>query len=267
MTQVLGSLNHTPAPHAAASTGRVLMWRGGSVWISRGTGQVAPHAHHAIQLTLAPGHPIRIRSGNSGEWLETRAAIIRHDRTHQIDGGGHDALIIFIEPETRVGRAIAGRCGERDITVTAAPAIQEGARELLDQFEADAADDVLVTQAQALAQLFAGQPEHVAIVDPRITRALEWIQDHLGDELSLSDVAATTHLSPGRFRHLFVAQTGISFRAYVLWARVNQAVVLGLSGTSWTNAAQEVGFADAAHLSRTFRRMFGFAPTMLGKSE
>ena len=28
------------------------------------------------------------------------------------------------------------------------------------------------------------------------------------------------HLSPSRFRHLFVAQTGVSFRAYLLWARV-----------------------------------------------
>lgn len=36
-----------------------------------------------------------------------------------------------------------------------------------------------------------------------------------------------------------------------------------MGGMSWTDAAQEWGFADSAHLSRTCRRMFGIAPTML----
>ena len=79
-------------------------------------------------------------------------------------------------------------------------------------------------------------------------------------QLSLKEAAAVAHLSPSRFRHLFVAQTGVSFRAYVLWARVETAVGAAMSGRSWTVAAQEAGFADSAHLSRTCRRMFGFTP-------
>ena len=71
------------------------------------------------------------------------------------------------------------------------------------------------------------------------------------------------HLSPSRFRHLFVAQTGISFRAYLLWARVATAIDTGMHGSSWTQAAQDCGFADSAHLSRTCRKMFGIAPSML----
>ena len=83
--------------------------------------------------------------------------------------------------------------------------------------------------------------------------------------MSLQDAAAVAHLSPSRFRHLFVAQTGVSFRAYVLWARVETAVGAAMKGESWTAAAQDAGFADSAHLSRTCRRMFGFAPATLVK--
>jgi AraC-like DNA-binding protein len=36
-----------------------------------------------------------------------------------------------------------------------------------------------------------------------------------------------------------------------------------MAGSSWTEAAQQAGFADSAHLSRTCRRMFGIAPSML----
>jgi AraC-like DNA-binding protein len=35
------------------------------------------------------------------------------------------------------------------------------------------------------------------------------------------------------------------------------------AGGSLTDAAHEAGFADSAHLSRTFRRMFGVAPSSL----
>jgi AraC-like DNA-binding protein len=36
-----------------------------------------------------------------------------------------------------------------------------------------------------------------------------------------------------------------------------------LAGHSLTEAAYQGGFADAAHFSRTFRRMFGLPPSQL----
>ncbi|MBT9527048.1 MAG: helix-turn-helix domain-containing protein [Rhizobacter sp.] len=32
---------------------------------------------------------------------------------------------------------------------------------------------------------------------------------------------------------------------------------------SWTQAAHEAGFSDSAHLTRTFKRMFGLNPAAL----
>jgi transcriptional regulator GlxA family with amidase domain len=99
--------------------------------------------------------------------------------------------------------------------------------------------------------------------DPRITAALAWMRARLGSQIRLEDVAAAVHLSPGRFRHLFVQQTGTSLRAWLLWARVDRAVQAAFSGRSLTEAAHEAGFSDAAHLTRTCRRVFGLAPSML----
>ena len=85
----------------------------------------------------------------------------------------------------------------------------------------------------------------------------------LASPIRLQEVAQAVHLSPGRFRHLFVAQTGTSFRAWLLWARTEAAIAAATKGTSWTDAAQDAGFADAAHFTRTCRRVFGISPTML----
>ena len=87
--------------------------------------------------------------------------------------------------------------------------------------------------------------------------------EHCGDGDLGQQYLVTAALSPGRFRHLFVAHTGTSFRAYVLWTRLNVAIQFAMVGRSWTEAAHAAGFADSAHLTRTFRRMFGINPAAL----
>ncbi|HKO14945.1 MAG TPA: AraC family transcriptional regulator, partial [Gemmatimonadaceae bacterium] len=89
------------------------------------------------------------------------------------------------------------------------------------------------------------------------------IRSHLDAGLALDDVADVACLSPSRFRHLFVAETGMAFRPYILWRRFLYVWELLASGMSLSAAAHVAGFADAAHLTRTSRRMFGFPPSAL----
>lgn len=251
---------------ATVGSGRVLMWRGGTIWVSRATGLVQPHAHHAIQITLSPGGPIRLRSTSEPTWLDLNASIVMPDRTHQFDGRGQDIVMVFVEPESVVGRALIARFDDADLAAIDDRAVLGHARALLAAYEADADDRVIVDGAMGIVDLLAQTTAEPGAVDPRITRVLEWIGDRLDTPIALGQAAAIAHLSPSRFRHLFVAQIGISFRGYLLWARVRNAMVRGMAGDSWTVAAQASGFADSAHFSRTCRRMFGIAPTMLDRA-
>jgi len=243
--------------------GRVLLWKGGSVWVGRDTGQVQPHSHHAIQITLAANRPIRIRGAADDAWRETLAAIVMPDRWHVFDGCGQPVAMVFVEPETLAGRALLARHGERDVSLLPDDGLGELAAALHAVFEARGTDQALIEAAQRVVEHLAATPAGPQAVDRRIALVLDRVRGQPGAELTLAQAAAMAHLSPSRFRHLFVAQTGISFRAYLLWARVGFAVARGLAGGSWTEAAQQAGFADSAHLSRTCRRMFGLAPTML----
>jgi len=90
-----------------------------------------------------------------------------------------------------------------------------------------------------------------------------WAAARLDTPVSLADAATHVGLSSGRARHLFVEQTGLPFRTYLLWQRLTKAVELFSSGTSLTDAAHGAGFSDSSHLSRTFRRMFGIAADSL----
>ena len=50
---------------------------------------------------------------------------------------------------------------------------------------------------------------------------------------------------------------------FFLWCRLRAAAEIAMRGSSLTEAAHAAGFADSAHLSRTFRSMFGIAPSFL----
>lgn len=86
-------------------------------------------------------------------------------------------------------------------------------------------------------------------------------QSSLHKEINLEAIASKVYLSESRFAHLFKEQTGIPFRRYVLWCRMQAALKAVMQGQSFTQGAYEGGFADVAHLSRTFTEMFGVSPS------
>ena len=55
----------------------------------------------------------------------------------------------------------------------------------------------------------------------------------------------------------------MALRPYILWRRFLRVWELLSTGASLSSAAHAAGFADAAHLTRTSRRMFAFAPSAL----
>jgi AraC-like DNA-binding protein len=247
---------------AVSGVGRVMLWSGGSLWIGRDAGRVERHAHHAVQITLAMDSHVRMRHDHA-DWREHAGAIVMPHRAHQFDGCGHGVAQIFVEPETALGRALVQRHATEAVADLPRDTAQALVGPLRAAYRAKASDATLVALAQQAIAALAGPVPASGGVDPRIDCVLAWLRQRLDAPLSLGDAAAVAHLSPSRFRHLFVQQTGVSFRAYLLWARVATAVAAAMSGRSWTAAAQEAGFADSAHLSRTCRRMFGIAPATL----
>lgn len=249
---------------ATASTGRIYFWHSGSLWIGWGRGRTEWHAHHAHQLVVAPDASFRFRTEEDGGWQSFEGAVVPSHCPHQFEVDGIAVAHLFVEPESRAGRALAERFGTA--TVARLPAEEGGAaaRSLFAAFQSSPANEPMVAAAgQAVARLCGATTELDRALDPRLAHALQFIRDHVREPLALGDVAAAVALSESRLRHLFVAQTGSPFRAYLLWLRINLAIEAVMAGASWTEAAHHAGFADSAHLTRTHRRMFGIEPTAI----
>ena len=244
------------------AVGRVHLWQGGSLWIGRGHGRSDWHAHHALQIAVALDGVCRFREQVDGSWSEYRGAIVRSHRPHQFEVEGATMAQLFIEPETVEGRRLRDRFVDGISPLPDAPT-RAMARLLGDALHRRAPADQMVAAARAATLLLAGAAAPATLSDGRIDQAIAHIRSCIDAPIKLGEAAAAASLSPGRFRHLFVAQTGTSFRAYLLWTRLNVAIQFAMAGRSWTEAAHAAGFADSAHLTRTFRRMFGMNPAAL----
>jgi AraC family transcriptional regulator len=119
-----------------------------------------------------------------------------------------------------------------------------------------AANLALEWQHQCLPGLVSRQPTH-----PALAKAIETIRANpLGEHTHIT-LAQNVSLSPSRFAHVFSEQMGIPIRNYLLWQRLLLALSQLRQGSSVTTAAYASGFSDCAHLSRSFRRVFGATPT------
>jgi AraC-like DNA-binding protein len=96
-----------------------------------------------------------------------------------------------------------------------------------------------------------------------VLRAIDSIRGRSGDAPTLEELAQAVHLSPRRFRHLFVEETGMPLRSYQVWRRLLRVWELLMQGESLVHAAHAAGFSDSAHLSRTCRTMFGLSPSAM----
>ena len=191
-----------------------MLWSGGSLWIGRDAGRGETHAHHAIQIALAMDSGFLMADGNS-ECCEHWGAIVTPDRPHRFDGRGQSMAMIFVEPETSQGRALLQRYATADITDLERDTVEALVAPLRTAYAAGAHSEALVAMGQHVVAALAGHVPSAGSVDPRVSRAIAWVRARLDSSVSLRDAADVANLSPSRFRHLFVAQTGVSFRAYL----------------------------------------------------
>ena len=239
----------------------VYFWDGGWIGVGRGGGVVAPHSHHAVQISIGLNGPVRFQHAD-GPWQEMTAGAVLPDVLHSFDGGDSDLVMLFVDPESHEGRwlrdslrSAVSECPPERIAdyLPALRAFQQ---------ERPAPDAAVRTIRGVVGALCAGPPP-LTRMDDRIVRAMQVIAERDVARLKLDDVARTVFLSPSRFAHLFTEEMGLPFRRYLLWRKLSRAMVEFGRGSNLSNAAHAAGFSDSAHLTRSWHQMFGISPTVM----
>ena len=230
---------------------RIVVWEGASLWVVDATPvkSVEPrrtdfHAHHAIQVTLELGGRFRLATADAE--VGGSAVAVVADARHVFEAEGLVGFV-FIEPEARLGRA-AARTLFDGVELAAVPPDRLGdmGARIAAAYRASVRDDAaLIELGRALVAGLAGDAKADA-PDVSVRNIIAWAADQIDGRVSLSDAVALSGLSAGRLRHLFVEQTGLPFRTYLLWLRLTRAVQGFATGASLTQAAHEAGLARPA---------------------
>lgn len=220
------------------------------------------HAHHALEIVMSFDKPFFI-SKNGQQPEESVCSLIAPDVPHQF--AGQDAYYIFLFLEGEASKAMRL---ENALSIQQQGIIQYSGNDLeavkeyfkswflnpQSTYKPAAIIDILINAIAPCTTVLNS-------IRPGIQDALNIIQQSLHEDVSIENIATRVFLSESRFAHLFKEQTGIPFRKYILWCRLQAAVKAVLQGQSLTKAAYEGGFSDIAHLSRTFTEMFGVSPS------
>jgi AraC family transcriptional regulator len=102
-------------------------------------------------------------------------------------------------------------------------------------------------------------------LSPRAWKQLrQFVEEHLGADISLEDMAQIARLSPYHFSRCFKETAGTSPHQYLIARRVQRAQeLLTDSNLSLSDVARQSGFADQSHLSRHMKRLLGVTPKSL----
>ncbi len=101
-----------------------------------------------------------------------------------------------------------------------------------------------------------------------IRLALEWLEQRLGDALSVTDLAEVSGLSESHFRQRFHQEMGISPSDFIARKRVQKAkTMLRGSDLSITEIAFQLGFQSSPYFAAVFKKLTGHTPSQFRDAE
>ena len=91
---------------------------------------------------------------------------------------------------------------------------------------------------------------------------LDWVNDHLDEEITITALADVAAVSRATVTRMFTTVTGMPPMTYVTQQRMRRAAIL-LEETDLAVAqvGRAVGFDDPYHFSRRFRALVGTSPS------
>jgi len=239
-----------------------------------------PLTRHRVQIQL--GRPIKLEAIQNGRLLKER--FHNGDLIYTPPEARYGArweeerefIIILLEPSF-VERATHGLITENRIDTVPQfrfrdPLIEGIGRALYAELESDSSLGRLY--AESLANVLAvhllrhySAPGHTIrdaggeLPKIKLRYAIEFINDNLGRNISLAEIAANVEMSPFHFARMFKRSTGLAPHQYVLEQRIDRAkTLLSETALSLTEIAYRVGFASQSHFTAVFRRLTSTTP-------
>jgi AraC-like DNA-binding protein len=125
-----------------------------------------------------------------------------------------------------------------------------------------ASDELLRRSLIRLAALHGGR-QHLPTTarnETVLRHVRDYLHDHVGDAVSVRELAAVASMSRFQLSRQFQKTFGLPLHAYHMHVRLEEAKRRLRSGDQTVEVAAGLGFADQSHFHRRFKGAFGVSP-------
>lgn len=237
----------------------------------------AKHAHDTFSIGAINGGRSTYLNGTDRQHIGTGAlVVINPEDVHAcnpIDDDPWSYLMLYVDVRwlTDLQREF-GASGHRGFgrfstTMTTRPDLHAGLNRLYGIL-ADESTEIL--KKESAVRIFFGQvqlalggttPPPVRRSNPKLARAAEFIRGNFARSLMLDEICAASGLSPSYLIRAFKQRYGMTPHAYLVNCRIEFSRSELKRGRAIVEVAAEAGFADQAHLQRTFRQFTATTPS------
>ena len=211
------------------------------------------HKHHAIHLVITPDGYMNVDLGN--QTLKAAGVVTPPNLSHAIDATNLSIYMILIDPESAIGFQLKNLLNNNVMV------LNDSDRALI--FKTNC-NELKTWTERVLEHLNIDRDIQTYTIHPKIKQLINLLDEvPLSPAPMLSDYAQTLEISSSRLIHLFKESTGVPWRTYLRWLRLMRACAAISAGASLVDAALEGGFHDSAHMTKTFKEMFGITPSQM----
>lgn len=151
-------------------------------------------------------------------------------------------------------------------------AVSDKTRHILDGFSVSQTGDFgadieneerIKTLLVLLGQYFLQNRDDFTILgkaNPCVTKAIDYISEHISQDLSLDAIASALFVDKYYFAHIFKEYTNTSPHRYILKKRLVLSKQFIEEGFPITEVFAKCGFSDYTHFFRAFKNEFGITP-------
>jgi AraC family transcriptional regulator len=128
------------------------------------------------------------------------------------------------------------------------------------------AESMATALAAHLLQFYITRPHILREYDDglskiKLSQAIEYINEQLSQNLTLTEIATELNMSQYYFSRLFKQSIGMTPHQYLIQQRVERAKqLLQQPGNKIVDIATQCGFANPSHFARCFRQRTGISP-------
>ncbi|MGN0332722.1 MAG: helix-turn-helix domain-containing protein [Lachnospiraceae bacterium] len=250
------------------------------------THEIKTHYHDFDKITIfIKGKVSYMIEGKSYELKPYDIVLVKHNDMHQLSVDNreiYERIIVYISPNFMNAYKTDSydlnfcfqKAKEEQSNVLRIPSLEKSSlfRSIV-RLEKSFADEGYATELyrQVLFLEFmvhlnrAALKNHLEFIDTennhsKVSEILQYINDHLTDELSIDRIADNFFVSKYYMMRQFKQETGYTMGNYISRKRLLLAKELILSGIPSTQACFDCGYKDYSTFSRAYKRFFSESP-------